>query len=124
MTKIRTPFGLRHIVAPALLLAAAVAAMPAGAADAPLSVTVKYDDLNLSRPAGVNALYNRIQAAARTVCEPLARRSHLQSTAYIGCFSDAVSDAVQKVGQPALSSLYQDKTGKALPTRLASLETR
>jgi hypothetical protein len=35
-----------------------------------------------------------------------------------------VSDAVQKVGQPALSSLYQDKTGKAWPARFASLETR
>jgi UrcA family protein len=124
MTKIKTPFSLRHIVAPALLIAAAAAAMPAGAADAPVSITVKYDDLNLSRPAGVNALYNRIQAAARTVCEPLSSQSHLQSPAYMGCFSDAVSDAVQKVGQPALSSLYQDKTGKALPARFASLETR
>jgi UrcA family protein len=98
--------------------------MPAGAADAQLSITVKYDDLNLSRPAGVDALYSRIQTAANTVCRPLSTQHHLQSSAWTQCFSDAVSNAVQSVGQPALSSLYAEKTGKALPTRLASLQTR
>lgn len=124
MTNTRTPFSLRRVVAPALLLAIAATAMPAGAADAPLSITVKYDDLNIAHQAGVKALYSRIQVAARTVCEPLSTLPHLQSPAWGRCYSDAVSNAIQSVAQPALSSLYEEKTGKVLPTRLASLQIR
>jgi len=126
MTNVKTAFSLRQILAPALLLAISATAMPAGAdtLDAPLSIKVHYADLDMTHAAGIKALYGRIQNAARKVCEPLASMPGLQTGAWDKCVANAVSTAVQSVGQPALSSLYEEKTGKVLPAQLASLEVR
>ena len=39
------------------------------------SVTVNYADLNLNTPAGVDALYARLRAASRSVCDVGQRRA-------------------------------------------------
>jgi UrcA family protein len=125
MTNLKTAFS--HMLAPALLLAIATAAMPAGAdaLDAPLSITIKYSDLDVTHEAGVKALYGRIQNAAHTVCEPQSNARDLQTMiARNKCISNAVSNAMETVGLPALTSLYQEKTGKVLTTRLAALQIR
>lgn len=52
----------------ALALTAALPAAAATDAVEQASVIVRYDDLNLSTPAGLERLDRRIDAAARTVC--------------------------------------------------------
>jgi UrcA family protein len=126
MTNVTAAFSLRQILAPALLLAIAATAMPASAADldAPLSVKVNYADLDLGHTAGVKVLYGRIQNAAQKVCEPLSSPLRLHTSAWDKCLATAVSNAVESVAQPALTSLFAEKTGKVLPSRFASLQVR
>jgi UrcA family protein len=92
--------------ATAMLLACVLVAFNAHAGDV-RSETVKFADLNLSTPSGVDALYRRIHAAARRVCEQPAG----EETAARSCMLKAEGDAVSKVNIPLLTSLYQKKTG-------------
>lgn len=71
------------------------------------SETVKFADLNLSSQAGVEALYGRIHAAARRVCEQPAG----ELTAVRKCMTKAESDAIGKVNVPLLTAFYQQKSG-------------
>ena len=52
----------------AMLLACAVIVSSAFADDQVRSETVKFADLNVTTPAGAEALYTRIHAAAKRVC--------------------------------------------------------
>lgn len=64
-----TAAALAQALALATALATTVATpTPALAGSAP-SVTVRYGDLDLSRPEGARALYTRLQAAAQRVCD-------------------------------------------------------
>jgi UrcA family protein len=107
------------------VLSSGLAALPA-AADSfePLKVTVKFGDLDISRPQGAAVLYLRIRAAAQNVCSPfdgsgLSAKMHLDA-----CVKKAVADAVTTVDNPALFAVYSAKTGKTLPARVASLQYR
>ena len=60
------------------------------------SETVKFGDLNLSSPEGVEALYGRIHAAARRVCQQPAG----ELTAERSCMHKAEGDAIAKVNVP------------------------
>lgn len=82
---------------------AAFAAAPA--ADSP-SVSVRYDDLNLSTTAGVDALYRRISFAARQVCPDIYSRDLHIALAAQRCEADAVSRAVSKVNNSQLAMLH------------------
>jgi len=92
--------------AAALWLACGLAMSSAQAGDS-RSETVKFADLNLSSQAGVEALYGRIHAAARRVCEQPAG----ELTAASKCMAKAESDAIGKVNVPLLTAFYQKKTG-------------
>jgi len=73
--------------------------------DAP-SVSVRYDDLNLSTTAGVDTLYRRISAAARDVCPDIySRDTHIVLAAQ-RCQSAAISKAVSQVNNPSLAMLH------------------
>lgn len=69
--------------------------------------TVKFADLNVDSPAGVQALYDRIHAAARHVC---TETDPFQSVAAKACASKAEARAIGKLGLPQLSAFYQTKT--------------
>lgn len=114
---LKPPFSLHRILAPMLLLALATAALPASASE--LSMKLAYGDLDLGTAAGVKALYARIHSAANQVCYP-----QVTYPGYYHCVTTAMANAVQSVGQPALTALYEKNTGKVLPTRLASLQVR
>ena len=77
--------------------------------------TVKFGDLDLTRSAGVAALYSRIQNAARAVCEPAvslgARNSLLLARR---CMEQSITRAVADVNAPALTSYYLTKTKQAI----------
>jgi UrcA family protein len=70
------------------------------------SVSVRYDDLNLSSPAGVNALYRRISVAARQVCPDIYSRDLNVAAAGKRCLADAVAKAVSEVNNPQLALVH------------------
>jgi UrcA family protein len=88
------------------------------------SVVVKFADLNLSNPAGVAALYRRIDAAARDVCKSYDVSSGRFTAARTDpCVRKAIEDAVTKVGHPALFAIYNAKHPQPLPITVASAKT-
>jgi UrcA family protein len=65
---------------------------------------VRFDDLNINKPAGIKILYGRINAAAHEVCE--VPGSILRSPQdEQNCVKQAVDDAVRTVNVAALSAL-------------------
>jgi len=101
--------------ATAMALAFVLVAFNAQAGDS-RSETVKFSDLNLSSSAGVEALYGRIHAAARRVCQQPAGELAAQRS----CMTKAEGDAIAKVNVPLLTAFYQKKTGSQPPTITAS----
>jgi UrcA family protein len=80
-------------------------AASAGAAESPPSKTVRYSDLDISKPAGAKTLYARIRAAARDVCALSFAGDPVLSAAAHACIDTAIDNAVRKVDAPALTSL-------------------
>ena len=98
-----------------LWLACGLAVSNAQAGDA-RSETVKFGDLNLDSQAGVEALYGRIHAAARRVCEqPAGEQSALR-----GCMAKAERQAIGKLNNSSLTAFYHKKTGSEPLTITAS----
>jgi len=89
------------------------AAAIAGDTDPKPSNAVNFADLNLNSPAGVSALYQRIERAADRVCE-LPRETHQLKIEFDlkTCKSQATDRAVFQLGLPALSALHRAKTGR------------
>jgi UrcA family protein len=89
------------------------AAMPSAFAnvqtDPADSITVKYADLDLSKPAGAETLYLRIKRAARMVCShnveswDARRLTHERE-----CVDDAIANAVKHVNKPTLTAMYRE----------------
>jgi len=78
--------------------------------------TVKFSDLNLGTPSGVEALYGRIHAAARRVCsQPAGEWATPRS-----CMTKAESEAISQVNIPLLTAFYNNKTGTQPQTIIAS----
>ena len=75
------------------------------------TTTIKAWDLNLSKPADVQALYERVQAAANDVCREEAQR-HYRNTrqpAPLGwrsrCVKETVDASVREIANPRLVAL-------------------
>lgn len=113
----------RGLIATAIFSALASSFAPVGAAadstDAPTTI-VKYGDLNVSTSQGMTALYERIRAAAETVCRPLDGRDLSSKMRKDGCINKAIADAVTKVDQPELFAAYNAKNATPLPANLLS----
>jgi UrcA family protein len=71
-----------------------------------LSVSVRYDDLNLSTTAGVDALYRRISSAARDVCPDIYSRDTQVALSAHRCQAAAIATAVSQVNSPGLAMLH------------------
>jgi UrcA family protein len=78
----------------------------AGAAEQdPPTKTVRFNDLDISTPAGAKVLYRRIQAAAREVCQqPMSTDLHLVGAERV-CRDKAIDNAVRSVNAAALTQL-------------------
>jgi UrcA family protein len=74
----------------------------------PPSVTVKFGDLDLNSTAGATTLYHRIHSAAKAVCGT-AGTQMVQIAQWQGCVKDATSDAIARVNNPLLTSIYTGK---------------
>jgi UrcA family protein len=104
-----------HVYTVAMWLACALVACNVRADDV-RSETVKFADLNLSSPSGVEALYVRIHAAARRVCsQPPGEWTSDQA-----CMRKAEGEAIGKVNVPLLTTFYQHKTGTVPQTIIAN----
>jgi UrcA family protein len=91
---------------------AALFAQATAAAELEQSVTVRYTDLNLERPADVARLYGRIRVAAQSICG--ARDLELSGwvdSNWQRCVDAAVAQAVARVDRPALSAYHQRQLG-------------
>jgi UrcA family protein len=104
-----------HAYTVALCLACALVALNAHAGDV-RSETIRFADLNLGSPSGVEALYLRIHAAARRVCSQPADAW----TSDRSCVAKAESEAISKVNVPLLTAFYQHKTGTQPQAIIAS----
>jgi UrcA family protein len=84
----------------------------AWAAEAPdevaRSVVVRYADLDLSSPKDAHTLYDRLHAAARSVCTNIGvQDSDLASLAqYHRCIQQAMANAVANVGSKRLAEIH------------------
>jgi UrcA family protein len=123
MNTMTTASSFRTAIAAALFgtVASSFAVLPAVADNFdPPQVTVKYGDLNIASPAGAAVLYARIGQAAKNVCQQFEGRGLDVDAQRKACINQSISSAVTKVNSPALSALYNAKTGKDVPTRLVS----
>jgi len=73
------------------------------------SVVVHFADLDLSRSEGATVLYQRLKGAAKTVCAPLDDRNLARHQSFEACMQNAISTAVAKVDEPALTAYYEAK---------------
>ena len=102
----------RLVLSTAMLLASVWVVPGAFAEESVRSETVKFEDLNVDTPAGVQTLYSRIHAAARRVCEvpdPVMRLGAFK------CVSKAEAKAIQTLSLPQLTAYYRQKTGNQSP---------
>jgi UrcA family protein len=91
------------------ILLASVLVVPNALADEQLRTeTVKFQDLNVGTPAGVEAIYRRIHSAALRVC---SQNDPVMQAAVLACARSAEAKAIEKVNQPSLTAYYRMKTG-------------
>jgi UrcA family protein len=95
----------------AAMLVACVLVVSNAVAEEPVrSETVKFQDLNVSSPAGAEALYNRIHSAAKRVC---VQNDPVMQAAVLPCLRSAEARAIQLVNLPLLTDYYRKKTGQS-----------
>jgi UrcA family protein len=78
------------------------------------SITVSYSDLDLTRQAGIETLYKRINWAARAACGPTSLHKYdafLSSRkAWRECVDRAIEHAVEQIDEPKLTALHQERS--------------
>ena len=67
---------------------------------------VSYADLDLNNEAGQNTLYQRLKAAAESVCESTDVQTRFQFEQH-KCTEEALNRAVQEVGHQELTEIHQ-----------------
>jgi UrcA family protein len=72
---------------------------------------VIYADLDLNSLAGVEALYGRIRAAARSACQAANGTQPLLLAANWQCARQALADAVAKINNHHLTAHHSHRTG-------------
>jgi UrcA family protein len=103
-------FTYKHCLLAALAATLPIAALHA-ATELPI-VRVTFGDLNLGTPAGVSALYKRLQRGAARYCEPVIIGT-LPSVEFNRCVKDAVATTVKKIDNTKLSAFYISQGGKS-----------
>jgi UrcA family protein len=73
-------------------------------------IDVHFADLDLTRSQGAVVLYQRLEAAARTVCASLDARDLASQVRFKGCVETAIGSAVAKVDRPLLTAYYKART--------------
>lgn len=93
-----TNHSFRTVIAVAVLATAGIAATTATAAPAvDTQRVVKFQNVSLATAEGTASIYNRLQAASRAVCEPLAGRELVRVKQYNVCYEKALDAALRDV---------------------------
>jgi UrcA family protein len=110
--------GLRGLIAAAIFGALASSFSAVSAADpSSASITVKYADLNAASPSGARVLYERIRAAAQSACNYFWFKTDADEAR---CVQNTIANAVTKINQPALTTVYNAKYKISAPSPLVS----
>jgi UrcA family protein len=106
------------VLSTAMLLAASVSITSTAYADEQLGgvETVNFQDLDVNTPAGAQALYGRIHAAAIRVCDSNISSDPFGPLLAADCAREAVAKAVEHLNLPALTAYYNMSTGGKTPT--------
>jgi UrcA family protein len=76
-------------------------------------VRVTVGDLSLATPAGVSALYKRVQHGAAQYCEPFRAFTGTRlSVEFDRCVKDAVATTVKTIDNTRLSAFHASQAGK------------
>lgn len=76
---------------------------------------VRFADLDLTKPQDTQQLYSRLRNAAREVCTDFAdRKSTVMRTRFRECRNQALSDAIETIGNPSLTALHVAKSDMKL----------
>lgn len=89
--------------------------LAAAVTDGARQETVKFGDLDVTRLAGAQELYRRIEHAAREVCDPYVPGRYVVSVRYRDCMDQAIGRAVADVDAPLLTARYEALTGRQSP---------
>jgi len=109
--------GLPRLIATALFGALVASFSAVSAADpSSVSISVKFADLDISKPAGAGVLYRRIRAAALGVCSYYWFESDADEAR---CVHDAIANAVTKINQPELWAVFHANYKTSVPNTLA-----
>jgi UrcA family protein len=95
-------------VATAILLTCVWGPSSAFADEQVRSERVKFQDLNVDTPEGVQALYGRLHAAAKRVC---SQSDPVLQAAESACARKAEGNAIEKLNLAQLTAYYKTKTG-------------
>jgi UrcA family protein len=76
------------------------------------SVAVSYEDLNLNTSAGVDALYARLRAASRSVCDVGQRRALGDVMASRSCYRQVLETAVGNANLPTLTARHRIESAR------------
>ena len=101
----------------ATLMAFGVIASYAFADDPLRTEIVKFQDLDVNKPAGVEELYRRIHSAARRVCSETDKMQQFRESA---CAKGAEAHSIGSLNMPLLTEYYQIKTGGRTQTLIAN----
>jgi UrcA family protein len=86
------------------------------------AVRVLYDDLDLSREEGMEALYARLDTAARRACGHYDIRNMRERRSWMRCYDTSLADAVDQIGLERLAELAQSprERRRAIGPRIAA----
>jgi UrcA family protein len=116
----RTPLG-KFVTVTAVALVGFAASNAALATDVlEKHVTVTYADLDLNKPAGVDALYARLRSAARAACGDADARDLRAKAQVRECRNEALASAVAGINHAALTAKHLQRS----PERLAQVDNR
>ena len=90
------------------------AGLAASSSDGVPQEVVRFADLDLTRPAGAQELYRRIQHAARDVCEATGTGPYSIALRYRDCTNQAIARAVTEVDAPLLTARYEATAGRQI----------
>ena len=82
----------------------------AGTTQEPASVRVSFSELDLTKDAGVERLYARLQNAAERVCSNLDSRDLTAYNAHAACMRAALDRAVANVHSSRLTARHKGAT--------------
>ena len=71
------------------------------------AVNIKFEDLDLSQRSGAQALYSRLQGAAKRVCVTFDRKDLERAQMEQDCYEKALGDAVATVDRSTVTALHR-----------------